>query len=83
MNRMGSNPPEDTTAGALSLWLMLKDDGTVLGIELNKQNGERAFPLRDIPVDVVERIRSLGQAGQRLEAIRELRTARSNKPRRG
>jgi hypothetical protein len=27
VNRMGSNPPEDTTVGTLSLWLMQKDDG--------------------------------------------------------
>lgn len=75
VNRMGNNRPEDTTASALSLWLMLKDDGTALGINFNKQDSGPAFPLRDVPVDVVERIRSLGRAGQRLEAIRELRLA--------
>src|SRR5439155_15880503 len=34
VNRIGSNPPEHTTVGALSLWLMQKDDGTALGIDL-------------------------------------------------
>jgi hypothetical protein len=33
VNRMGSNPPEHTTVGALGLWLMPKDDGTALGID--------------------------------------------------
>ncbi|MGC2790808.1 MAG: hypothetical protein WA899_02205, partial [Candidatus Sulfotelmatobacter sp.] len=28
INRLGSNPPEGSTAGELSLWLMVKDDGT-------------------------------------------------------
>ncbi len=38
VNRMGSGPPENITVGTLSLWLMQKDDGTVLGIDLNKPN---------------------------------------------
>jgi hypothetical protein len=41
VNRMGSNPPEHTTVGALSLWLMQKDDGTALGIDLNELNQRR------------------------------------------
>jgi hypothetical protein len=32
INRLGSNPPEGSTVGELSLWLMAKDDGTALGI---------------------------------------------------
>jgi hypothetical protein len=31
VNRRGNNPPEGLTAGALSLWLMEKDDGTAMG----------------------------------------------------
>jgi hypothetical protein len=35
VNRRGDNPPgESTTAGALSLWLMLKDDGTTMDQKL-------------------------------------------------
>jgi hypothetical protein len=34
INRMGRNPPEGTTVGVLSLWLMQKDDGTALGIHI-------------------------------------------------
>jgi len=75
INRMGSNPPEDATVGALSLWLMQKDDGTTLGIDLNIQNSEPALPVRDVPADVAEKIRSLDRNGRRLEAIRELRMA--------
>jgi hypothetical protein len=41
VNRMGSNPPEHTTVGALSLWLMQKDDGTALGINLNELSQRR------------------------------------------
>jgi len=41
VNRMGRNPPEHTTVGALSLWLMQKDDGTALGIDLNKLDQRR------------------------------------------
>jgi len=33
VNRMGNNPPEETTRGELSLWLMQKDDVTALGID--------------------------------------------------
>jgi hypothetical protein len=75
VNRMGSNPPEDITVGGLSLWLMQKDDGTALGIALNKQNSGPALPVRDVPQDVEERVRSLSRAGHRVEAIRELRMA--------
>jgi hypothetical protein len=75
VNRMGSNPPDETTRGALSLWLMQKDDGTALGIDLDKPNGSPAAVLRDVPPDLEERIRSIARAGHRLEAIRELRVA--------
>ena len=35
VNRRGENPPDElTTAGALSLWLMVKDDGTAMGQKL-------------------------------------------------
>jgi hypothetical protein len=36
VNRTGSNPPEESTVGGLSLWLMEKDDGTGLGIRVSK-----------------------------------------------
>lgn len=36
VNRKGINPPEDLTAGGMSLWLMEKDDGTVLGLDLRE-----------------------------------------------
>jgi hypothetical protein len=75
VNRRGGNAPEHTTRGTLSLWLMQKDDGTVLGIDLNNRNDGPAIALRDIPPEVVQRIRSLSRNGQRLEAIRELRLA--------
>jgi hypothetical protein len=75
VNRIGSNRPEDTTAAGLSLWLMQKDDGTVLGIDLHKQNSGAAPLLRDVSPDVEKRIRSIARAGHRLEAIRELRKA--------
>jgi hypothetical protein len=32
VNRKGKNAPHDTTHGGLSLWLMLKDDGTAMGL---------------------------------------------------
>jgi hypothetical protein len=35
VNRRGENPPEAGTRGAISLWLMLKDDGTALGVNWN------------------------------------------------
>lgn len=33
-NRCGTNPPQNATAGALSLWLMVKADGTAMGRSL-------------------------------------------------
>jgi hypothetical protein len=32
VNRRGENPPENATWGAISLWLMVKDDGTAMGM---------------------------------------------------
>jgi hypothetical protein len=32
VNRRGENPPETATRGAFSLWLMMKDDGTAMGM---------------------------------------------------
>jgi hypothetical protein len=32
VNRTGGCPPEEMTRGELSLWLMLKDDGTAMGM---------------------------------------------------
>ena len=32
VNRRGENPPENATQGAFSLWLMVKDDGTAMGM---------------------------------------------------
>jgi hypothetical protein len=34
VNRRGDNVPGNMTAGSLSLWLMLKDDGTAMGRKL-------------------------------------------------
>jgi hypothetical protein len=31
VNRRGDNPPHGLTAGALALWLMVRDDGTAMG----------------------------------------------------
>ena len=38
INRLGANLPQNTTAGALSLWLMMKDDQTCLGVPLQQNN---------------------------------------------
>ena len=43
VNRTGSNPPEHTTVGALSLWLMQKDDGTALGMNPNELSQRRGI----------------------------------------
>ena len=75
VNRIGSNPPNEITSGGLSLWLMQKNDGTALGIDLTKPSNATAFPLPDVPPDVMERVRSIAQSGHPLEAIRELRKA--------
>jgi hypothetical protein len=34
VNRRGENPPENTSWGALSLWLMVKDDGSAMGMNI-------------------------------------------------
>ncbi|HKW64286.1 MAG TPA: hypothetical protein VJN89_17165 [Candidatus Acidoferrum sp.] len=34
VNRMGYGATENTTRGALALWLMIKDDGTAMGVHL-------------------------------------------------
>ena len=34
VNRRGENLPENTSVGAFSLWLMLKDDGTAMGANI-------------------------------------------------
>jgi predicted phosphoribosyltransferase len=34
VNRRGENPPENATWGAFSLWLMVKDDGTAMGMSM-------------------------------------------------
>ncbi len=33
VNRLGNNPPPGVTGAGLSLWLMERDDGTVLGLD--------------------------------------------------
>jgi hypothetical protein len=35
VNRLGANPPKDITVSGLSLWLMERDDGTVLGMKMS------------------------------------------------
>jgi hypothetical protein len=36
VNRRGENAPENPTRGAFALWLLIKDDGTVLGKPLKR-----------------------------------------------
>jgi hypothetical protein len=33
VNRRGENPPGNASRGAFSLWLMVKDDGTAMGVK--------------------------------------------------
>ena len=40
VNRRGENPPENASWGAFSLWLMVKDDGTAMG--MNMKSGPRS-----------------------------------------
>lgn len=75
VNRRGSNPPKETTMGGLSLWLLEKDDGTALGIDLNAQSSHPAPPLQNVSPDLEEQIRSIARGGRPVEAIRELRIA--------
>ena len=37
VNRRGENAPENATMGAFSLWLMVKDDGTAMGMNLKSR----------------------------------------------
>lgn len=41
VNRRGENPPENATRGAFSLWLMVKDDGTAMG--MNMKSGPKSW----------------------------------------
>jgi hypothetical protein len=75
VNRRGSNPPVETTMAGLSLWLMQKDDGTALGIDLKAQSSQPGPPLQNVSPDLKERIRSIARGGRPVEAIRELRIA--------
>jgi hypothetical protein len=34
VNRLGNDPPQNATRGAFALWLLMKDDGTAMGISL-------------------------------------------------
>ena len=36
VNRRGDNPPENATRGVFSLWLMVKDDGTAIGVNMKR-----------------------------------------------
>src|SRR5262249_47345446 len=74
-NRMGINPPQETTGSGLSLWLMQKDDGALFGIHLHKQNSQPEPTPLSVPRDLGDRIRSMARSGHQLEAIRELRMA--------
>jgi hypothetical protein len=40
VNRRGENPPENATWGAFSLWLMVRDDGTAMG--MNMKSGTKS-----------------------------------------
>jgi hypothetical protein len=35
VNRLGNDPPQNATRGDFALWLMMKDDGTAMGISLS------------------------------------------------
>jgi hypothetical protein len=37
VNRRGEDPPENATLGAFSLWLMVKDDGTAMGLNMESR----------------------------------------------
>ena len=37
VNRRGKNAPENATMGAFSLWLMVKDDGTEMGMNMKSR----------------------------------------------
>ena len=39
VNRGGENPPENATRGAFSFWLMVRDDGTSMG--MNMKSGSK------------------------------------------
>jgi hypothetical protein len=39
VNRRGENAPDNATKGAFSLWLMVKDDGTAMGIDIKSVQG--------------------------------------------
>jgi hypothetical protein len=41
VNRRGENPPENATRGAFSLWLMVKDEGTAMGV--NMKSGPKCW----------------------------------------
>ncbi len=41
VNRRGENAPENATRGAFSLWLMVKDDGTAMG--MNMRGGTKSW----------------------------------------
>ena len=41
VNRRGENPPKNATAGAFSLWLMVKADGTAMG--MNMKSGPKSW----------------------------------------
>jgi hypothetical protein len=41
VNRRGEDPPENATRGAFSLWLMVKDDGTSMG--MNMKSGLKSW----------------------------------------
>jgi hypothetical protein len=39
INRWGENAPQNMTWGAFTLWLMMKDDGTAMGIRCKTPSG--------------------------------------------
>jgi hypothetical protein len=75
VNRMGKNRPREMTAGGLSLWLMQRDDGAALELDLNMQTSDPLGLLQEVSSDVAHRIRSIARKGHTLEAVRELRVA--------
>jgi hypothetical protein len=82
VNRFGDGAPADATVGALSLWLMMKDDGSAMGIDLQTlqprtvpDDPEAQTRIHDLSAAVSNRIRQIASDGREIEAIRELRIA--------
>ena len=72
VNRLGYSAPEGLTLGGLSLWLMLKDDGTAMGQKLSISED---LVVLSVSQDLRKKVLLLIRTGHEIEAIRELRLA--------